>query len=176
MARGFFEYLFFVICQYLPTWQHTRIYGLQRSPTTACNLHPSEGVILTSLSGLSRMVEKMAVHTASFLEYLFIIFFCTLPENFSPRSAQVRSSDPTPKHTRTYLLLHHGYRFKGSKWNFQELIRASIATYKTYISEFCFRWPEVRSFLWHHYNGMWKWPFIPKVWVGVCYHLKMLLY
>ena len=48
-----------------------------------------------------------------------------------------------------------------------------VSTYKTEISEFWIRWPEVRSILWsEHYNAMKKivqMPFSPKLWVGTCY-------
>ena len=55
------------------------------------NLRPGGGVILITPTGFSRIAKKRRRAAPPFFAYLLIHQFRTLPENFSPRSSQVRS-------------------------------------------------------------------------------------
>ena len=71
---------------------------------------------------------------------------------------QVRSSDPKYISNRATATM-----FQGTLWNFQNMMSSSVPTKrisqqnKTYISDFWYRWPQVRSFLRPpHYKSMGK--------------------
>ena len=66
---------------------------------------------------------------------------------------QVRSSDPTTKIT---FPSRHGFNVSGKVMKLSEYDEV-ISAYKTYISDFWYRWPQVRSFLRPpHYKSMGK--------------------
>ena len=47
--------------------------------------------------------------------------------------------------------------FQGKLWNFRNMMRSSVPIKLTYISDFLYRWPQVRSFLRPpHYKSMGK--------------------
>ena len=111
-------------------------------------------------------------HTNCFFAYNFIHQFRTLPENFSPRSSQVRSPGQVKW---PYLKKYLGFRRDYSLWGINRKLSGvgkGVNAYKTFISEFWFRWPEVRSILKpHHYKAMGKWSYavFPNVRAGTYY-------
>ena len=73
--------------------------------------------------------------------------FRNFGENFGPRSCKVRSPLQVkwPNYKITFQP-RHGYNVLGKFMNLSEYDRV-ISAYKTYISDFLHRWPQVRSFL-----------------------------
>ena len=117
--------------------------------------------------------EKTAARSAAVVLHTFLYI------NFAPfqkisaqghlRSGhQVRSSAPTSK---KYLWFRRDYSFWCINMKLSGVDKG-ISTYKTYISELWFRWPDVRSILRpHHYKTMGKCSYaaFPKVRVATCY-------
>ena len=70
--------------------------------------------------------------------------FC---ENFDPMPCKVRSSGQVkwPNYKITFQS-RHGYNVSGKVMKLSEYVEF-ISAYKTYISDFWYRWPQVRSFL-----------------------------
>ena len=114
-------------------------------------------VVLTTPIGFSGMAVKRRRVAPPFFAYLFIHQFCTLPENSSPRSPQVRSPGQVKW---TYLKKYLGFCRDYSFWVINMKLSGvykGICTYKTHISEFWLQWPEVRSISWpHHYKARGK--------------------
>ena len=115
-------------------------------------------------SGFSQIVGKRRRGAPPFLAQLFIHLFRTLCENFGPRSLKVRSPGHVKcPHLRKTLNVRHSYTEWPITLKLSAMdIRTSI--YETYISEFWYRWPKVRSILRPlHYKSMgekWKAPLL----------------
>ena len=108
---------------------------------------PGRGVFEHPPSGFSPIAEKRRRGAPPFLAQLFIHLFRTLNENFRPRSLKVRSPGHVKwPHLRKTLNVRHSY----TEWLITlKLSAIDIRTsiYETYISEFRYRWPKVRSIL-----------------------------
>ena len=73
--------------------------------------------------------------------------------NFDPRPCEVRSPGQVkwPNYKITFPS-RHGYNVSVKVMKLSEYDEV-ISAYKTYISDFWYRWPQVRSFLRHYVNG-----------------------
>ena len=122
------------------------------------------GVLEHPPSGFSQIAEKRRRGAPPFLAQLFIHLFRTLCEKFGPRSLKVRSPSHVKwPHLRKSLNVRHSY----TEWPISlklSAINIRTSIYETYISEFWYRWPKVRSILPPlHYKSMgekWKAPLL----------------
>ena len=105
------------------------------------NPRPGGGVILTTLSSFSQIVQKRRRAAPPFLVHLISHHFHTLSENFKSRSPQVRSPGQV-KWSRLQKCLRprQGYSFRVISMKLREL-QKDTHTNKTYVSEFRYRWP-----------------------------------
>ena len=128
----------------------SQLCGLPRGGIFACDsellLHPNHAiflslrrgvcvcgwvsVILTTLSGFSRITEKRRGSAPPFFAFLFETYFLHPSWKFQPKVISDHATRPVQ-----WFYLHwtppaigHGFSFKGSTWNFQELISASVHT------------------------------------------------
>ena len=117
------------------------------------------GGVWTPPSGFFKIAQEPRRNRGAarlrFLAHLSPHLFRTLPENFDPRSPQVRSRDQVKwPDLRKSLRSCHG----DSGWAKALLLSGigiPISTYNLYISDFLYRWPKVRSFSWPaHYKSM----------------------
>ena len=100
--------------------------------------------------------EKTAAHSAAgFSPTLPPHLFHNFCENFGPRPCEVRSPGQVkwPNYKITFPS-RHGYNVSGKVMKLSEYDEV-IGAYKTYILDFWYRWPQVRSFLRPpHYKSM----------------------
>ena len=125
-------------------------------------LGPGGGSFCPHQLSFREMRKNRVVQRRRLLHGFSCINFGTLPENFSPRSSQIMSPGqvkwPYPKN---YLGFRREYSFWGINMKLSGVDK-STSVYKTYISEFRFRWHGVRSILSpHHYKAMRKYSYAP---------------
>ena len=90
-------------------------------------------------------MHEQHIQIAAVLTHLFIHIFRICCENFRPRSSPDRVKWP-------HLMKSFNARYRYADGTIAlklPAIGTSNAAYKMYISEFCYRWPKVRSILWH---------------------------
>ena len=115
------------------------------------------GVWTPPPSGFSRIAKNGGAQRRRVFTHLTPHLFRNFCENFGPRPCEVRSPGQVkwPNYKITFPS-RHGYNVSGKvmkRLEYDEVISA----YKTYILDFWYRWPQVRSFLRPpHYKSMGK--------------------
>ena len=109
-------------------------------------------------SGFSRIAKKNGgAQRRRVFTHLTPHLFRNFCENFDPMPCEVRSPGQVkwPNYKITFQS-RHGYNVSGKVMKLSEYDEV-ISAYKTYISDFWNRWPQVRSFLRPpHYKSMGK--------------------
>ena len=150
-AKGVFHYIIFIyICiHFLLYIPYTKLTRALLGGGGAFGRPPPSG--FSRLSKIRRRAAPPAFHTP--YPHLFRNF-C---ENFDPMPCEVRSPGQVkwPNYKITFQS-RHGYNVSGKVMKLSEYDEL-ISAYKTFISDFWYRWPQVRSFLRPpHYKSMGK--------------------
>ena len=98
---------------------------------------------------------KYIPYHPSFFPYLITHPFHAFPETFVPRSSQVRSPGQVKwSYLQESLWCYSSYSFWAINMKLSGYHK-TISSYETYILDFWFGWPKVRSILWpSHYKAM----------------------
>ena len=115
------------------------------------------GGVWTPPSGFSRIAKKSGAQRRRVFTHLTPHLFRNFCENLDPMPCEVRSPGQVkwPNYKITFQS-RHGYNLSGKVMKLSEYDEVTSA-YKTYISDFLYRWPKVRSFLRPpHYKSMGK--------------------
>ena len=108
-------------------------------------------------SGFSRIAKNGGAQRRRVFTHLTPHLFHSFCEYFDPMPCDVRSLGQVkwPNYKITFQS-RHGYNVSGKVMKLSEYDEL-ISAYKTYISDFWYRWPQVRSFLRPtHYKSMGK--------------------
>ena len=108
-------------------------------------------------SGFSRIAKKRRRAAPPGFHPPYPHLFHNFCKNFDPMPCEVRSPGQVkwPNYKITFQS-RHGYNVSGKVMKLSEYDEVTSA-YKTYISDFLYRWPKVRSFLRPpHYKSMGK--------------------
>ena len=103
------------------------------------------GVWTPPPSGFSRLTKILRRPAPPGFHPPYPHLFRNFCENFDPMPCEVRSPGQVkwPNYKITFQS-RHGYNVSGKVI---ELSEYDVSAYKTYISDFWYRWPQVRSFL-----------------------------
>ena len=132
--------------------------------------------------GFSQIAGKRRRAAPPNFAYLFSQHFRTLCENFDPMWPKFRSLDQFewPNHIKSFNL-HQSYNCWAIDMKLSGLSEGDSID-KTYISEFWYLWPEVRSISRpHHYKSMGEISTcsechpIPSIWSGSWYYRSLMV-